>query len=478
MSSFEKKAIGYFFFIFLSLPLVTNAFPSRVPELQIVDFQKRTLASSWSVFPRDYRGGIAVATAPMDNKPGDELVVGQDGGQDAKGLVRIFSADKLLREFLAFPEGAEQAEMSLAVGNLNQDALAEIVVSTPRGLANTVFIFNAEGKLAPGTVGAFVPFPELTAGVSVAVGNVVGDEDLEIIAGTGAGAEPKVRIFNAQGEELTAEFFPFPADQKFGLSLAEIKEPAGQNDALAVGFLNGGKTQVKLYQIIPHQAYPVLADFSAWTKEFLSGVKLGGIDVDNDGRAEIAVAPLNDQQAEIRFFTQEGQRINITPFQFYEEDFLGGINFVVADTDQNNLPEFIIAPRYQRQLGDFSFGNKYIEVDLSEQVMHAWEGGYLRKSFLVSTGLPGTPTPVGHWSILFKIASHVYDGRPAYYFPNTPWNLRYKAGGPESNYYFHTAYWHNNFGHPMSHGCVNMREADAKWTYFWADIGTPAWIHP
>jgi hypothetical protein len=40
------------------------------------------------------------------------------------------------------------------------------------------------------------------------------------------------------------------------------------------------------------------------------------------------------------------------------------------------------------------------------------------------------------------------------------------------DYGFHGTYWHNNFGHPMSHGCVNMTNADAKWLFDWAG---PEW---
>jgi lipoprotein-anchoring transpeptidase ErfK/SrfK len=41
----------------------------------------------------------------------------------------------------------------------------------------------------------------------------------------------------------------------------------------------------------------------------------------------------------------------------------------------------------------------------------------------------------------------------------------------------HGTYWHNNFGRPMSHGCVNMRIPEAKWLYNWASIGTPVSVH-
>jgi len=89
----------------------------------------------------------------------------------------------------------------------------------------------------------------------------------------------------------------------------------------------------------------------------------------------------------------------------------------------------------------------------------------------VSTGLPGTPTVTGRYSIYQKAASQAMSG-PGYYLPNVPWVMYFYRG-----YSFHGTYWHNNFGHPMSHGCVNMRTPDAKWLYDWAPIGTLVVVH-
>jgi lipoprotein-anchoring transpeptidase ErfK/SrfK len=61
---------------------------------------------------------------------------------------------------------------------------------------------------------------------------------------------------------------------------------------------------------------------------------------------------------------------------------------------------------------------------------------------------------------------------PGYNLPNVPW-VMYFAGANA----IHGAYWHNNFGRPMSHGCVNMRISEAQWLYNWASIGTPVVVH-
>jgi lipoprotein-anchoring transpeptidase ErfK/SrfK len=46
-----------------------------------------------------------------------------------------------------------------------------------------------------------------------------------------------------------------------------------------------------------------------------------------------------------------------------------------------------------------------------------------------------------------------------------------------AGYALHGTYWHNNFGHPMSHGCINLTRADAAWLYSWTPMGTKVVIH-
>jgi lipoprotein-anchoring transpeptidase ErfK/SrfK len=115
--------------------------------------------------------------------------------------------------------------------------------------------------------------------------------------------------------------------------------------------------------------------------------------------------------------------------------------------------------------------NKWIDVNLTAQQVIAYEGDRAVLVAPVSTGLPGTPTVTGRYRIYQKVASQAMSG-PGYYLPNVPWVMYFYKG-----YSFHGTYWHNNFGQPMSHGCVNMRTTDAKWLYDWAPIGTLVVVH-
>jgi lipoprotein-anchoring transpeptidase ErfK/SrfK len=114
---------------------------------------------------------------------------------------------------------------------------------------------------------------------------------------------------------------------------------------------------------------------------------------------------------------------------------------------------------------------RWIDVDLSSQMVYAYEGDAVVNSFLISSGLWNHPTVTGEYQVYAKYPSTLMAGED-YYLPAVPWVMYFYKG-----YSFHGTYWHHNFGTPMSHGCLNMYTPDAKWLYDWADIGTPVVVH-
>jgi LysM repeat protein len=113
---------------------------------------------------------------------------------------------------------------------------------------------------------------------------------------------------------------------------------------------------------------------------------------------------------------------------------------------------------------------KFIKVVLHEQRVYAFENGTLVHTTIGSTGLPGTPTVQGNFKIYVKYAAQLMTG-PGYYLPGVPWVMYFYEG-----YSLHGTYWHSNWGHPMSHGCVNLPTEEAKWYYDWAEVGTPVTV--
>jgi lipoprotein-anchoring transpeptidase ErfK/SrfK len=116
-------------------------------------------------------------------------------------------------------------------------------------------------------------------------------------------------------------------------------------------------------------------------------------------------------------------------------------------------------------------GARWIDVNLSTQSVYAYEGDTVVNSFIVSTGTSLTPTVTGKYKIWIKFKSTDMSG-PGYYLPDVPYAMYFYKG-----YGLHGTYWHNNFGTPMSHGCVNLRTSDAEWLYYWATVGTVVNVH-
>jgi lipoprotein-anchoring transpeptidase ErfK/SrfK len=117
-------------------------------------------------------------------------------------------------------------------------------------------------------------------------------------------------------------------------------------------------------------------------------------------------------------------------------------------------------------------GGKWVDVDLAEQRLSAYAGDTLVFTTLVSTGTEEYPTPTGTFEILDRTPYENMSG-PDYYLEDVPNVLLFLRPG----YAIHGTYWHDNFGHPMSHGCINLTIPDSGWLYDWAPDGTPVVIH-
>jgi lipoprotein-anchoring transpeptidase ErfK/SrfK len=120
---------------------------------------------------------------------------------------------------------------------------------------------------------------------------------------------------------------------------------------------------------------------------------------------------------------------------------------------------------------------KSIVISISQQMLWAYKGKQIVLNSYVSTGRTGFDTPVGSFAVLTKLPSQTMEGvigGEYYNVPDVPWVLYFTNSG----HALHGTYWHNSFGTPMSHGCVNLPLDVAAWLYDWAPIGTPVQITP
>lgn len=114
---------------------------------------------------------------------------------------------------------------------------------------------------------------------------------------------------------------------------------------------------------------------------------------------------------------------------------------------------------------------RWIEIRLSTQRLIAWQGKKPVHAVIVSTGKTSTPTPKGVFAIQTQLRSTRMQGDD-YDLPDVPYTMYYSG-----SYAIHGAYWHNRFGTPVSHGCVNVAVDHARWLFGWAEVGTPIVVH-
>ena len=132
---------------------------------------------------------------------------------------------------------------------------------------------------------------------------------------------------------------------------------------------------------------------------------------------------------------------------------------------------------FQPVLG-VSNGEKWVEIDLSEQKVRAWEGDKLFLESLVSTGMPWWPTPTGEFRVWSKVRATKMEGGTGkyyYYLPNVPFVMFFESGSVPKwrGFSLHGTYWHNDFGTQRSHGCVNLPTEVAKELYYWTSPVLP-----
>jgi hypothetical protein len=124
--------------------------------------------------------------------------------------------------------------------------------------------------------------------------------------------------------------------------------------------------------------------------------------------------------------------------------------------------------KYSQRPDGIEVNDKWIEINIYEQTLIAYQGDRPVYATIISSGLPGEDfeTPSGLFRIWakkkFNKMSGGEKGKDYYYLQNVPYHIYFKE-----SYAIHGAYWHDNFGLRQSHGCVNTSPLDAKWLFDW-----------
>ncbi len=173
----------------------------------------------------------------------------------------------------------------------------------------------------------------------------------------------------------------------------------------------------------------------------------------------------------------------------------GQLGIDTTPVDENGLPRYDELLFWKidnpTPLGDpRAQGRKWLEISITQQTLYAYQGNTLISSSLVSTGLSPNDTQLGFFHVRLRFPVQDMDGftdqtgEVLGFGDAPPGTTPYEVSDVPNVLYFsmaaeaiHGAYWHNNFGQRMSHGCVNLPLQVAEWLYGWAPLGTEVWIH-
>ncbi len=459
---------------FVAAPVSANYVP--LPPLKVLDAgTTSTVKVARPLWGRFDVGGASVAIGELTGDARNEIVLGDGVGKEPR--VSVLAGDgRLLWSFLAYDKGFTQG-VTVAVGDVNNDHSRDIVTGTGFGGGPHVRVWNRNGKELFTSGGFFAYDAAFRGGVNVAVADIDGDGADEIITAPGFGGVPLVKAFRPDGT-LVAAFLAFDAGMTQGVSVTGGDFDGDGTEEIAVAREGLGEPEVRIFRLSGGVAVQRIS-FGAASADYASGLSLSAGDVDGDGHAEVIVS--QNAGRVVRAYTAGG--VLLREFAPYAAD-ADAVRAAAGDVDGDGRSDLVTAPFPRLMSASTNLAvaatapsGKYIEVDLKRQQLYAWENGRLAYTFLISSGIARFPSPTGDFAVLKKIPKMDYvwnygPGNPNNYsLRNVPWNLNFKP-----HFYIHDAYWHNSFGIPKSHGCINVNLPNSKWIYDWADVGTPVHI--
>jgi subtilisin family serine protease len=287
-----------------------------VSLVKITD-QDGNKSNEFYAYGNNFKGGVSFSSGDINNDGQQEIITaaGLGGGPH----IRIFNINgELISQFFAFNSNF-RGGVNIATSDVNNDGSDEIIAVQASNGNSEVKIFNGRGQL----LGSFYAYDnKFKGGLNLAVGDIDGDGEDEIVTGLAAGKIPEIKIFKAIGV-LQGQFLAYPKTFRGGVkvTIARVRSVSGGNRAeIITSPEKGGGPHVKFFDSKGN----LLSHFFAFNSNFRGGVNLTKADIDNDGLDEIITAAGPGGAPHVRVFKADGKIIG--SFYAYEENFSGGVN--------------------------------------------------------------------------------------------------------------------------------------------------------
>jgi lipoprotein-anchoring transpeptidase ErfK/SrfK len=412
------------------------------------------------------RGGY-LTTGDIDGDGEDEFVVGS--GMGIAPSINIFEKDgKFVREIRPYIEWFKGG-VRVATGDINGDGTDEIFTAPGPGIQSFIIIFSAKGERLYQTSAYDKSF---IGGAHIASADIDADGKPEIIVSPGPGGGPHIRVFDQTLSKIKFDFFSYDAAMTEGVNVATMRTPKG--NAIVTAPESWSMPIVRTWLGDTEGTMKITTEFLADHADSINGISLSSYDLDNDGFDEIVTSPNGGHVPDVTLFDFYGTPYLKLPYS--DVSYRGSLSLVQSKTDKTGGNSLFSLTTFPTITGPAD-SEKSILVKLNEQRLYAYEHGRVAKTFLISSGVKNHPTPIAKTTVQKKIPIMDYrwnygvNNPNNYFLPNVKFNLNILP-----HIYIHNAYWHNNFGNRMSHGCINAGLKDSEWIYNWSEVGTPVEI--
>lgn len=257
------------------------------------------------------------ASGDVSGNGQEEIVVAADKGD--RPNIKVYNLQgHLVREFPAYEEKYKLG-VNVAVFDMDGDGQEEILTALKERGEGEIKIFDYSGNLKK--IITVVEDKAWRGGLQIAVGDIDGKGSMEIVVAFGAGSEPQVRIFNSEGK-LLGVFLAYEKSFRGGVNLAvaNINGRVGRN--LAEIITSPGPGREPEVKIFSHRA-KLLNSFNGYSKNWQKGVALSAGDINSDGMADIILSAYPGGAPHVRVFDSSG--IILESFYAYNEGFINGV---------------------------------------------------------------------------------------------------------------------------------------------------------
>lgn len=274
-------------------------------------------------YGEDFKGGVRVALGDIDADSEEEIITAPRAGGGPQ--VRVFEKDGTPRGIDLWPFDLDfRGGIDVASGDVDSDGKDEIaVMQASAGQAQVkVYKYNLEKEI----VGEWNAFGNFEGGGSIAMGDVDSDGEAEVIVGAGEGGGPQIRVFEANGELKPIQFFAFHENYHGGVDVAAGDVDADGKDEIGVCQMQE-QSWCKVYRYNNEQT--VIGEWKAFA-DFPVGGLIDMGHIDEDGKAEVVVGAGNSGGPQVRAFKSSGVAISETNFFAYDVNFRGGVDVAIG----------------------------------------------------------------------------------------------------------------------------------------------------